>query len=301
VILPCNRISRGLVATLLALVALRAFGQQKSDVNPVELVREAAKNEIRASDITQYYMFKDTTEYKDHSITKEIVRTPQGGLTSALLINGRPLTADQRKKENDRLQKFATDSDARRRRREANQADDKRAELMLTSLPDAFNYTYVGTDRGPNGEELVHLKFTPNPNFNPPNHETAIYEGMQGDMIIDKQARRIAKIDGTLFKDVDFGWGILGKLYKGGKFIIVQRDIGGGHWEEVQETLNFYGKILMVKSLTIWSTETMTDFRPIPSNLTTEQALALLHKSVEQVAENGGVKEAQNAPAHNQK
>ncbi len=100
-----------------------------------------------------------------------------------------------------------------------------------------------------------------------------------------------------LFKDVDFGWGILGKLYKGGKFRIVQRDIGGGHWEEVEETLQFYGKILMVKSLTIWSTETMYDFQPVSSDLTTAQALDLLHKSVDVVAQSGpsGVKEAQNA------
>src|ERR1700678_1194376 len=248
-------------------------------------------------------MFKDTTEYKDHSITKEIVRTPQGGLTTTLLLNGHPLTAEERKKEDEKLQKFANDPEARRKRRESNQADDKRAELMLTSLPDAFLYTYVSTDHGPNGEELVHLKFTPNPNFTPPNHETAVYQGMQGDMIIDKQAARIAKIDGTLFKDVDFGWGILGKLEKGGKFIIVQRDVGNDHWEEVEETLHFYGKILLIKSLTIWSSETMTDFRPISPNLTTAQALDLLHKSTEVVAENGsgGVKQAQNTQPNSHK
>jgi hypothetical protein len=290
-----NHVRRILVASL-ALCALPALGQQKSDVNPIDLVRRAAKNEIKAGDLTQYYMFKDTTEYKDHSITKEIVRTPQGGLTTTLLLNGRPLTAEERKKEDEKLQKFANDPEARRKRRESNQADDKRAELMLTSLPNAFLYTYVGTDHGPNGEELVHLKFTPNPNFTPPNHETAVYQGMQGDMLIDKQAARIAKIDGTLFKDVDFGWGILGKLEKGGKFIIVQRDVGNDHWEEVEETLHFYGKILLIKSLTIWSSETMTDFRPISPNLTTAQALDLLHKSAEVVAENrsGGVSQAQN-------
>ncbi len=292
-----NNICRALAAVLLLpLAGIAALAQQKPDIDPIALVRGAAKNEIRANDVEQYYMFKDTTEYKDHSITKEIVRTPQGGLSSTVLMNGHPLSAPDRKKEDDRLRKFANDPDARRRRRDASKADDKRAELMLTSLPDAFLYTYAGTDPGPNGEELVHLNFRPNPNFNPPNHETAVYQGMQGDMIIDKRAMRIAKIDGTLVKDVDFGWGILGKLYKGGKFRIVQRDVGGGHWEEVEETLNFYGKILMIKSLTIWSTETMTDFRPIPSNLTTAQALDLLHKSAEQVADNGaGVKEAANA------
>jgi hypothetical protein len=281
----------------LALAVVPAWSQQKPDVDPLELVRRAAKNEIRATDVQQYYMFKDTTEYKDHSITKEIVRTKQGGLSITLLQNGKPLTAEQRRKEDEKLVKFANDPEARRKRRESNKADDQRAETMLTSLPDAFLYTYVGTDRGPNGEPLVHLKFKPNPSFDPPNHETAVYQGMEGDMIIDKNAMRIAKIDGTLFKDVDFGWGILGRLYKGGRFRIVQRDIGGGHWEEVDETLQFYGKILMIKSLTIWSTETMTDFRPISPDLTTAQALDLLHKSADVVAQgsgDSGVKEAQN-------
>ena len=277
------------------LSASLGYTQQKLDIDPLELVRRAAKNEIKANDVQQYYMFKDSTDYRDHSITKEIVRTKEGGLSSTLLINGRPLTAEERQKDNDKLEKFAHDPDARHKRREASRTDDKRAETMLTSLPDAFVYSYAGTDRGPNGEELVHLKFKPNPSFNPPNHETAVYVGMEGDMIIDRKAMRIAKIDGTLFKDVDFGWGILGRLYKGGKFIIVQRDVGGGHWEEVQETLQFYGKILLVKSLTIWSTETMTDFRPVPPDLTTAQALDLLHKTTDVVAQNGGaLNEAQN-------
>ncbi len=291
---------RGSITILFFLLtAMPGLSQQKSDVDPIALVRAASKNEIRANDVEQYYMFRDSTEYKDHSIVKEIVRTPQGGLSSTLLINGHPLSADERKKEDEKLQRFANDPDARRKRREANRADDKRAELMLTSLPDAFLYTYVGTDHGPRGEDIVHLKFKPNPGFNPPNHETAVYQGMEGDMLIDKQAMRIAKIDGTLVKDVDFGWGILGKLYKGGKFRIVQKDVGGGHWEEVEETLNFFGKILMFKSLTIWSTETMTDFRPISPNLSTAQALDLLHKSVETMAAGNvsGVNEAQNAQA----
>ena len=81
------------------------WSQQKSDVDPIELVRSAAKNEIRASDVEQYFMFKDTTDYKDHSITKEIVRTKQGGLQTTLLLNGKPLTAEERQKEDAKLTK----------------------------------------------------------------------------------------------------------------------------------------------------------------------------------------------------
>ena len=93
---------RGLALTFIAFL-LAAFGQaqQKPDIDPLELVRQAAHNEIKASDVQYYAMFKDTTQYKDHSITKEILRTKDGGLTTTLLINGRPLTPEQRQKDNE--------------------------------------------------------------------------------------------------------------------------------------------------------------------------------------------------------
>ena len=280
-------------AVVVLLAGVLSVAQQKPDMDPQELVRRAAKNEIKANDYHQYFMYRDHVESKNHSVTKEVIETPQGGLASTITINGQPLTAEQRDKENRKLEKFANDSEARRKALEASKEDDQRDELMLTSLPDAFLYTYAGTQPGPNGEELVHLTFKPSPKFSPPNHETRVYEGMQGDILIDRKAMRIAKIDGTLFKDVDFGWGILGRLYKGGKFYIEQRDVAGGRWETVRQTLEFNGKILMVKPLSIYSTETATDFRPVPTNLTVAQALELLHKSDETVAQNdGSAKEA---------
>jgi hypothetical protein len=281
-----KHISRALAFGFLLAGAWGA-AQQKPDLDPQELVRRAAKNEIKANDYHQYFIYRDHVEEKNHSITKEVIETPQGGLSNTIAINGRPLTPDQRAKENQKLEKFANDPEARRKREQASREDAQREQLMLTSLPDAFLYTYAGTQQGPNGDELIHLTFKPNPNFSPPNHETRVYQGMQGDMLIDHKAMRIAKIDGTLFKDVEFGWGILGRLYKGGKFYIEQRDVGNGRWETVRETLEFYGKVLMIKPLTIYSTETATDFRPVPADLTVAQALDLLHKSDQTVAQNG--------------
>jgi hypothetical protein len=275
------------------IISVTGYAQQKPPINPDDLVRRAAANEIKANDSHVYFMFKDRTEEKGHSTTKEVIQTPQGGLIRTIAINDKPLTAEQRAKDDEKLQKFANDPEARRKRKQATKEEDQRDSLMLSSLPDAFLYTYAGEEPGPNGP-LVHLTFKPNPKFNPPNHETMVYLGMEGDMLIDLQTARIAKIDGTLFKDVDFGWGILGRLYKSGKFLIEQRDVGSGHWETVRETLQFNGKILLVKSLTISSTETTYDFRPVPANLTTAQALELLYKSDEVVAENGGGVKAAN-------
>ena len=83
-------IGRVVAATLLTLTtASQGWSQQKAaPVDPVETGASALKNEIRATDLQQYYMFKDTTQYKDHSATKAIVRTKEGGLSITLLQNG---------------------------------------------------------------------------------------------------------------------------------------------------------------------------------------------------------------------
>ena len=118
------------VAVVLTILLAGAVGypQSKPDMDPLELVRRASKNEIRANDVQQrYFMYRDHTQYKNHSITKEVMETPQGGLATTLAINGQPLTAEQRAKEDQKLAKFANDPEARRKKEQASKEEDQRA------------------------------------------------------------------------------------------------------------------------------------------------------------------------------
>jgi hypothetical protein len=274
---------------LLLCTGLPAFGQGQG-IDAVGLVRRATQNEIAATGPTKppYFMYKDTTRYKDHSITKQSIETTEGGLSRTIAKNGHALTPDEQAQADQKLKSFAYDPEARRKKLRANREDDQHSITLMRSLPDAFTYEVAGVTKAPNGDEMVHLRFKSKPGWNAPTRETRPLEGMEGEMIIDQTAGRIAEINGVLFKDVDFGWGILGRLNKGGKFIIHQAPVGGGKWEETEETLQFTGKILLVKNLTVWSTETLTDFHAVPSNLSTAQALELLQKPDEVVAVNGG-------------
>ncbi len=287
-----NKPMRPLIASLFVIGMLcccqPSFAQQSNNIDPVAVVRRATQNEIAATGPTKapFFMYKDHTQYKDHSITTEAIETPEGGLNRTIAKNGKPLTADEQSAADQKLKTFAYDADARRKKQQSNRDDDQRSITLMKSLPDAFDYKVTGVTKAPNGHEIVHLAFKAKPGWTAPTRETRPLEGMEGDMVIDQTAGRIAEINGELFKDVDFGWGILGRLNKGGKFIIHQADVGEGKWEETQERLQFNGKILMVKNLTIDSNETMTDFRPVPSNITTAQALQLLHNPDEVVAQN---------------
>jgi len=101
---------------------------------------------------------------------------------------------------------------------------------------------------------------------------------MQGYILVDPVHHRIASIDGTLFKEVGFGWGILGHLDRGGRFIVQQQEVDDNLWEISSMTLNFTGKILMFKNLNISSTEVFSGFKRVPSDTTFAQALDLLKK-----------------------
>jgi hypothetical protein len=118
---------------------------------------------------------------------------------------------------------------------------------------------------------------------------------MAGYILIDTNECRIAKIDGTLVKDVGFGWGILGHLEPGGHFLVEQADVGGGHWEATRMDLTFDGKIMLFKKLHINSSQIFSDFRPAPSDLNFEQGVALLKRQESELAQN------QRQVAENQK
>jgi len=125
---------------------------------------------------------------------------------------------------------------------------------------------------------MANLKFTPNPDFKPPTRESLVFQGMEGTMTIDATAMHLAKIDGTMVKDVSIGWGIIGHLDKGGHFVVEQKEIDKDNWQITTMRLDFSGKALIFKSIRIDETDISTDFRKVPS-MTVGQALEFLKKT----------------------
>jgi hypothetical protein len=114
-----------------------------------------------------------------------------------------------------------------------------------------------------------------------------VLAGMQGYILVDAAIRRIVKIDGTLFKDVSFGWGFLGHLDKGGHFLVEQSEVGDGTWEITHMSLNFTGKILLFKGISIATDEVLSDFRRVPADTTFAQGVDLLKMEQAKLAKNG--------------
>jgi hypothetical protein len=269
-----------------------AWAAQKPSISPNELVRQTVQNEIRASEADPApHMFISHRDSAHGSQTKLYCETKDAMAGMAIANDGKPLTPAQREAEEARLENLINDPAELRKKRQREKEEAEHVTHIVRAMPDAFIYEYDGTEPatdalGKKGDELIRLKFRPNPQYEPPTHTEQVLVGMQGTMLVDANRYRIARIDGTLYKEVAFGWGILGHLDKGGHFLVEQGDVGDGTWDVLKMSLAFTGKILLFKRLDIKSTEVLKDFRPVPRNLTFAQGVELLKKQENGVAEN---------------
>ncbi len=256
------------------------FAAQKPRVVPADLVRKSVANEISAASDSTNFMFRSRVQTLRGSQTKLFVQTRDAIVAILVALNDQPLNADQRRAEESRLRHVANNREELKKKQRQEKDD---AERIMRSMPNAFLYEYDGTEIGQPGigkpgDELVRLRIRPNPKYDPPTRVEQVLTGMRGYVLIDANRNRIAKIDGTLYKDVGFGWGILGHLDRGGHFQVEQGDVGDSSWEITRMSLDFTGRILLFKNLVKKSNEVFSDFRRVPKDLTFAQGVALLEK-----------------------
>src|SRR5579862_6102868 len=267
-----------------------AQGQTAPQISADELVRQTVAHEIATNNNSAIkHMFRSLKQTPRGTQTHLYIETNDAMAGMLIAQNGQPLSPEQQKAENDHLAWLVNNPDQLRKKRAREKEDADRTLRMVKALPNAFRYEYDGTqpgeaNMGKLGDELVRLKFTPNPGYSPPSHEEQVFAGMEGYLLIDINEKRIAKIDGTLFRQVSFGWGIIGHLDRGGYFRVQQADVGQDAWEITAMALKMTGKILMFKSISINSDEVLSDFQRVPEDLPFAKGVELLKAEREKLA-----------------
>jgi len=257
---------------LLALILSFGYGAGAQQRDYTDLLRRSSQHEKKAMENEHLFQFFERTQFEWGSETRLVIETPEGRIDRVVAFNDEPLAADHQKKEQERLSRFLRDADALKKEISNQREEDKRRELMVATLPDAFIVEFSGVE----ADGRLRFTFRPNPQFSAKNRETQVFKAMQGWLWIDPVAERIAEIRGELFKDVSFGWGILGHLYKGGRFEVLQSEINPGVWRITTLNLDFKGRLLLFRSLRILQKENSNKFALSPPGMDARRALTHL-------------------------
>ncbi len=279
-----EQIAVGRLFALLCLFVSAAMTQAQQAAPPADvlsptqaqaLVDRTLANELKSAQDPEHPMRYMLHKSSPHlTATKEIVETKDGAVARLLSINDSPLSPDAAQKEEARLDALLRDPDQQRHRKQAEDADTGRALKVLRALPTAFLYHYDGCADTPAGK-IQKFTFKPNPEFNPPDLETEILTAMNGELWIDAARQRVMRLEGHVQRDVDFGWGVLGRLNKGGWIVIEQADVGGGTWRMVRFQMQMSGRVFW-KTRVFDTTEEETQFEPVSEGLNYAQAIGML-------------------------
>jgi len=264
------------LATAIVIFAVAGCIASAAQENPQQLVKETINNELHAQKHPRYWMFRDSNQQAGVTKVSRVVETPECWLRWPLSVNGHPPSPQEEQQDRQKLNQLVSDPSARQKNRQQLNHNAKQAQHLMEMLPEAFLYTNDGEQDG-----NIRLKFRPNPHYNPPTRPARVFHSMEGTLLINKQEKRLAGISGTLMQDVTFGWGVLGRLYKGGTFNVKQTEVAPNDWEVTYLDVHIRGKALFFHTISEQQHEVESNFQPVPTNLALAKAAQLAEQGNE--------------------
>jgi hypothetical protein len=209
---------------------------------------------------------------------RDIIESRDGSVARLLFSNGKPLTEEQDKNERQRLNDMLANPSAFAKHIKDDDSGKKIADALMRLMPDAMIYTYVPgqpqTGKNPGMTEIV-IDYEPNPQFHPPTTTAEALTGLKGRAWIDSKTRQLVRMEGNIFRGINFGWGMLAHIYPGGVLTIEQAEAGNGRWIFTHFTERITVRALMVKTLNIKTDVDASEFRSVP-DMSYQDAIHLL-------------------------
>jgi hypothetical protein len=252
----------------------QAAKQSQAEVPAAQLVREVVYNELNDHQGHGYWRYWIKRHMPKETRLEDQVETAEGPVTLVALSNGQPLSPASEQQEQVRMHRLLASPEQRARHLRDYQEDEKRIGTIVALLPDAYIYDYAGDENG-----CHKLVFHPNPTYPAHSIEARIFHSMSGTLWVDARMKRMVRLDAHVDENLDFGYGILGRLYKGGWFQLKRVQVSPTEWKTEQLEVHMVGRAMMVKSFARETSETRGGFIPVPSGMNLTEGLELLERT----------------------
>jgi hypothetical protein len=248
-------------------------GQQASP-NPKELVQQAVDTELSSPFLTENCTYQYHRGPFGKQETRLMIKSSDLVVGKLIRVGEAPVSEKQEQREDQQLRHLLESSHEQQEQRRRQQKFEGYARALVKALPDAFHFTETGAERGPQGQRLIHLSFQPSAEFKPASTDQELLKGMAGTMIIDETKKQIVRLEALLIRDIDFGFGVLVHLNKGGNLLLDRESTNQTAPNVRVLSVNLNGRLLLLKKLEIhWSFD---HFAYLGRALDLESAVGLL-------------------------
>jgi hypothetical protein len=181
--------------------------------------------------------------------------------------DGKPLSAEEQKKENERTRKRIEEIQKREAKKEAKEekakeegkdkaGDDPGIEVFLRSCQ------FVNPRRERfRGQDVLVFDFEPNPEFKPHKLVEKLAQKLAGVVWIDEKAHDVARLEAYFVGDMKIGGGLLANLQKGTSFVLEQAYMNNEVWLPTYEEAHVGVRVLLVKGIKVNEVTRYSDYK----------------------------------------
>jgi hypothetical protein len=243
-----------------------------------ELFEEIDQNQKAIDKIKENYAGnreEEETEYdKTGKITKRELKEYtffylDGDEVSTLTKkDGKPLSEEEQKKENEKTQKEIQDLQKREAKKEAKEEKAKEEgkaqkndeEVGIETFLRACQFVNPRRERF-RGQDVLVFDFEPNPEFKAHKLEEKVVQKLAGVVWIDENARDVARLEAYFVGDFRFAGGLLANLQKGTSFVFEQAFINNEVWLPTYEEAHIGVRFLLVKGIKVNAVTRYSDYK----------------------------------------
>jgi len=217
---------------------------------------------------------EEETEYdKTGKITKRELREStffylDGQEVSTLVKkDGKPLSDEEQKKENERaqkrieeLQKHDAKREAKEEKKKEQGKEKKDDDVGIETFLRACQFVNPRRERF-RGQDVLVFDFEPNPEFKPRKLAEKVVHELAGVVWIDEKAHDVARLEAYFVGDFRFGGGLIANLQKGTSFTFEQAFLNNEVWLPTYEEAHVGVRVLLLKSFKVNAVTRYSDYK----------------------------------------
>lgn len=252
---------------LLSLVA--ALSSPLADAAPPE-VKDIIQRSVEANhrDFQQdpHFVHKERDRNQNGDRSFEVMMIDGWTYNRLIGLNGKPLSADQEQQaaQKERAERQRRDSMSEGDRQQARQKYERERErnaTMMEQLTAAFDFHLDG-QRTIKGQTVWVLRAVPKPGYRPPNRDSEVLPGMQGELWIDERTYQWVRVTAQVIHPVSIE-GFLATVEPGTRFELDKIKVTDSYWGAAHFIERADAKVLMFFNHREHEDDTFWDYQPI--------------------------------------